>query len=803
MARRNEVPESVSAEAPKAKRAEKARRERVAAERRERDRPSVSARDPRNVRLSKEHLEQLREEVTPTDAAGHAYGQSGNVVMAGLTGAVKAAETYGAAKLGSPQTKTKAAPAKKIEGIRHVGDPGFQTEIRDYMYTTRPDVIEFPPERPALFHGSTGSESFSGPIKTKRTEFSGFVRGVGTSFTTDPAVADRYATELTDSIAPEDPMASRLLKTEGVRSGNVRPGVRLYDGLQPIGKFMESLTDVERQRLHDVWNTQPPHYRVPLDKVIAKSSTLADFLEQSWVPKHRLSRFVTDVARARGYDGISYAGKGLKSRSSDGHENEVLLFAPERTFDETGRAILHRDRYMTAQSAKGGDTRSDAKGGNSRKVPFDPERDRLKVPKGREREFEAYMDSIANLDTSTHRNALVPKDWRTNTAYNRDYDFVAAFLADKARPVKMDDGYWHMGDVGKMPNHPTFSIESYYAKDPRWAPYAGRWEGERFIPPTGSEVRQDAKGGDTGPAEDESIPEPGGASVSSSAGGGPRIVINPSTFRNEKDALCVAFNERFRIAMEQYSFEPQSEPTDRQRRFFADTAYADDEVQLRRTILARILTLDTSVKDPTDEQLREAVAFLQEFKRRERPSNDWEASAIDRLEVLVQTVVNKGRRAAPRPKGGTVRAAIGGGTTEDDERERQQTQEPEEPADTQEPVEGADAEAGNDPNAAGQTITNNDVVMSDEEAQRTADEFKRDLLGGADNAQDAAITDELEESAAGRQQPQQPQQPQQTAPAAETEDERNRVGRWLTKNQRRLRRYLRALYGKDYAYAMV
>ena len=174
-----------------------------------------------------------------------------------------------------------------------------------------------------------------------------------------------------------------------------------------------------------------------------------------------------------------------------------------------------------------------------------------------------------------------------------------------------------------------------------------------------------------------------------------RIIINPSTFKNEKSALCVAMNERFRIAMEQYGFEPQSEPTDRQRRFFADTAYADDEVQLRRTILARILTLDTSVKDPTDEQLREAVAFLQEFKRRERPSNDWEASAIDRLEVLVQTVVNKGKRAVPKPQGGTVQADIGGGTTEDDEENRQQTQEPEEPeepeepVDTQEPIEEA------------------------------------------------------------------------------------------------------------------
>lgn len=124
----------------------------------------------------------------------------------------------------------------------------------------------------------------------------------------------------------------------------------------------------------------------------------------------------------------------------------------------------------------------------------------------------------------------------------------------------------------------------------------------------------------------------------------PRIVINPACLHDSRDRLCVAFNERFRIAMEQYSWEPQSEPTQAQRRFFADTAYADDEVQLRRTIIARILTLDTSVKDPTDEQLREALGFLDMFAERERPSNDWEANALGRLRALVEA-------AAPKEEG--------------------------------------------------------------------------------------------------------------------------------------------------------
>ena len=77
--------------------------------------------------------------------------------------------------------------------------------------------------------------------------------------------------------------------------------------------------------------------------------------------------------------------------------------------------------------------------------------------------------------------------------------------------------------------------------------------------------------------------------------GGPRIIINPEVFNDKRDALCVAMNEAFRIIMEMNGFDPVSEPTPAQRRFFADTAYANDERMLRRTIIARICTFDTSI----------------------------------------------------------------------------------------------------------------------------------------------------------------------------------------------------------------
>lgn len=76
---------------------------------------------------------------------------------------------------------------------------------------------------------------------------------------------------------------------------------------------------------------------------------------------------------------------------------------------------------------------------------------------------------------------------------------------------------------------------------------------------------------------------------------GPRIAVNPEVFSDDRDALCVALNEAFRIIMEINGFDPVAEPTDAQRRFFADTAYANDETMLRRTILARICTFDTSI----------------------------------------------------------------------------------------------------------------------------------------------------------------------------------------------------------------
>lgn len=128
---------------------------------------------------------------------------------------------------------------------------------------------------------------------------------------------------------------------------------------------------------------------------------------------------------------------------------------------------------------------------------------------------------------------------------------------------------------------------------------------------------------------------------------GPRVVINPAVMHDDRDAMCVAWNESFRILMEVNGFDPASEPTERQRKFFSDTAYNDDELMLRRTILARICTFDTSVKDPTDEQLQEAVEFLDTVMEIGAPQNEWEQQAVKRIRDTIERTVGQPRAEEP------------------------------------------------------------------------------------------------------------------------------------------------------------
>ena len=138
---------------------------------------------------------------------------------------------------------------------------------------------------------------------------------------------------------------------------------------------------------------------------------------------------------------------------------------------------------------------------------------------------------------------------------------------------------------------------------------------------------------------------------------------------DKRDALCVAFDEAFRILMEVNGFDPVAEPTEKQREFFSDTAYANDELQMKRTIPARICTFDTSVTDPTDEQLQEAVEFLDTVMEIGAPQNKWEQRAVQRIRDAIEKSVGQPRAEAETPEppeDGPATAAAGGGETEEE-----------------------------------------------------------------------------------------------------------------------------------------
>lgn len=89
-----------------------------------------------------------------------------------------------------------------------------------------------------------------------------------------------------------------------------------------------------------------------------------------------------------------------------------------------------------------------------------------------------------------------------------------------------------------------------------------------------------------------------------------RIVINPAVFQDKRDAMAVVVDEALRLWMESTGFQPDFEVTPDQQRFFDSTSYGDDPDAMKKTIVARIATFDTSVKDATPEQVAETLRLL-------------------------------------------------------------------------------------------------------------------------------------------------------------------------------------------------
>lgn len=90
-----------------------------------------------------------------------------------------------------------------------------------------------------------------------------------------------------------------------------------------------------------------------------------------------------------------------------------------------------------------------------------PQPETSRLPPERKAEFAEWLkrNAVSDLDD--------PRSY---------YDYRGAFLAGVDRDPK--DG--HFPDTFKQHGHPTFSVESIYAKP--GDPEAGSWKGERYIP---------------------------------------------------------------------------------------------------------------------------------------------------------------------------------------------------------------------------------------------------------------------------------------------------------------------------------
>ena len=95
-----------------------------------------------------------------------------------------------------------------------------------------------------------------------------------------------------------------------------------------------------------------------------------------------------------------------------------------------------------------------------------------------------------------------------------------------------------------------------------------------------------------------------------------RIVLNPYSGLKYEQQLTVAKNEAIRLFMRENQIDPQFKVTPKQMKAFQGSAYGTDEPALRQTLVARILTNDSSAEDVTDEQRKVAQSIMQQLSKR-------------------------------------------------------------------------------------------------------------------------------------------------------------------------------------------
>jgi hypothetical protein len=107
---------------------------------------------------------------------------------------------------------------------------------------------------------------------------------------------------------------------------------------------------------------------------------------------------------------------------------------------------------------------------------FDPKDYETKLDPQQEAGFQSWFkDQVTKGTIGPNSYAAYQKQ-----GYGDKYDFRAAYQAGVVPEINPIDNAYHWSDIGKKPNHETFSVESKYANVPGARP--GSWEGQIFTP---------------------------------------------------------------------------------------------------------------------------------------------------------------------------------------------------------------------------------------------------------------------------------------------------------------------------------
>ena len=84
------------------------------------------------------------------------------------------------------------------------------------------------------------------------------------------------------------------------------------------------------------------------------------------------------------------------------------------------------------------------------------------------------------------------------------------------------------------------------------------------------------------------------------------IILNPYSKLTPEQKNAVALNEAIRLVIKKSNFPVEFDLTEKQKEFFKGTEYEKNEDEAKKSILARLLTNDSSVQEPSEEQLNVA-----------------------------------------------------------------------------------------------------------------------------------------------------------------------------------------------------